>query len=112
MKKILLASILFIGVAVYAQNEKYVAVMQKNLALTTDQVPKVKQIYLDFETQKDRYLIQDPPRPWRLNGNQARCYHHVSVQTEPDRGRRNRWHSMHAVSRNTRRPAIRLGLRS
>jgi hypothetical protein len=65
-----------------------------------------------LKTQKDRYLIQDPPRPWRLNGNQARCYHHVSVQTEPDRGRRNRWHSMHAVSRNTRRPAIRLGLRS
>jgi hypothetical protein len=33
MKKALLASVLFIAVAAHAQNDKYVAVMQKNIAL-------------------------------------------------------------------------------
>jgi len=36
--------------------EKRTEMMQKNLALTDDQVPKVKQINLDFETQKDALL--------------------------------------------------------
>ncbi len=36
--------------------EKRTEMMQKNLSLTADQVPKVKQIILDFETQKDALL--------------------------------------------------------